>query len=173
MRLLVLILVFLFPIPAFGQTVCGPQNYNIEDEPNFECPMPGEESMVPRLTSPPSVPVHLGDSVIAEWEGALVHRDRLIRMGLRIQGIRRLHWADRLRLRAEYDIRIEHRDEVCDARTERVQERVEIYQEALELANEQTRSASAWYRSWWFGFVLGVVSAGALVALTAYALLAI
>jgi hypothetical protein len=153
--------------------VCGPQNYDSETEPDFECPSPTELEMVPRLRPPPSVPVEVGDIVEAQWEGAVVHRDRLIQMGLTIRALRRLRWADRLRIHAEYEIRLTHQTEVCDARLEHAEERTEVYREALGVANERVSSAQAWYRSWWFGYLMGVLSAGALVALTAYALMAI
>lgn len=173
MKYLAPILILLAPMAAAAQTICPPQDYDSETEPNFDCPSPSEESMIPRLSPPPSIPVEVGDVVEAQWEGAVVHRDRLVRMGLTITALRRLRWADRLRLRAEFQIRLEHQDEVCDANLEHAQAETEVYQEALQLANERVESSQAWYRSWWFGFTLGVVAAGALVALTAYALSAV
>jgi len=173
MRHLALALVLLASPAAYAQTVCGPQNYDIEEEPDFDCPGPNELEMIPDLRPPPSVAVEAGDIVEVQWEGAVVHRDRLIQMGLRIRALRSLRWSDRLRIHAEYQIRLTHQEETAAARLEHAEERVEVYQEALGRANERVSSAGAWYRSWWFGYLMGVLSAGALVALTAYALIAI
>lgn len=173
MRYLAPILILLVPTQVLAQTVCGPQNYDSEAEPDFDCPSPSETSMIPRLQPPPSVPVEVGDVVEVQWEGAVVHRDRLLRMGLTVTALRRLRWSDRLRLRTEFEIRLEHREAVCAVNLEHAQAETAVHQEALETANERVESAQAWYRSWWFGFILGVVSAGALVALTVYALIAI
>lgn len=173
MRAVVFSLVFLFPLPLLAQTVCGSQDYGSATPPNFECPMPGEEAMIPRLQPPASISVSSGETLTAPWEGALVHRDRLVLVGLRVQALRRLHWADRLRLQEEAAITLEHAQELCGARIERVEAISQSYQDALDRANEQTHSANAWYRSWWFGFILGTATTTALVALATYIVISI
>ena len=164
---IVILFVFVSSQTAIAE-VCGAQNYDGEDMPDFDCPSPDEEAFVPDLTPPPSVPVEAGAYVRVEWEGALVHRDRLIEVGLRLSAVRRLRWADRLRLRAEYDIRAQYAEEVCDARILHARAVSDEYQSSLNQANDRISSSQAWYRSFSFGFVIGFIASGLLVALSIY-----
>lgn len=173
MRALVIILILTFPVAVHAEEYCQPQDYDSEDQPDFDCPGPEEGLLVPRLNPPPSIPVVEGESLSAPWEGALVHRDRLLRMGTTITAIRRLRWNDRVRLLTEYQILLSYNSDICDANANHAQAEIEFYREALDTANERVQSSRAWHKSWWFGFTVGIVSAGALVALTAYALMAI
>lgn len=173
MRALILILALSVPGSVFAQDYCEPQNYDGEDEPDFNCPSPEEGLLVPHLNPPPSIPVVEGETVTAPWEGALVHRDRLLRMGTTITAIRRLRWNDRIRLMTEYRILLDYHEEICEANANHSHAETEFYREAMQTANERVESSRAWFRSPWFGFTVGFVSAAALVALTAYALTAI
>ena len=171
MRLLlttVALLVILFPQPSMAQTVCGPQDYDAKQAPDFDCPSPDESSMIPRLNPPPSVPVKVAENITATWDGALVHRDRLIEYGLKIKGLRRLRWADRLYIAERYLIEIEHARTTGAVREELLEEVAEYHQERATAAERAVRSANAWYRSFGFGLVVGFIGAGLLVALSVY-----
>lgn len=168
MRMLVLILSLMFPVEIVAEEMCGPQSYDTIEEPDFNCPSPGEEGMVPDLSPPPSMPVEIGEMIEAPWTGALVHQDRLVEVGLSIKALRRLRWLDRISVLAEYQIQLEHQEGVCNANIEHANERIEIYRGALEDANENVSAAKKWYRSFGFGFTVGIISAGLLVALSAY-----
>lgn len=163
----VALLVTLYPSQGLAQ-ICGPQDYDSEQAPNFDCPSPEEEALVPRLQPPPSVPVPQGETVTAEWAGVLVHRDRLILNGLKISALRRLRWVDRLHLAGRYQIEIEHARATGAIRETLLEERVDYYQGRATTAERATRHASAWYRSFGFGLVIGFVAAGLLVALSVY-----
>lgn len=165
--------VVLWHTPCYAQTVCGPQNYDREDQPDFTCPSPGEAEMVPELNPPASVGVETGDLLEASWPGVLMHRDRVLDLGLRIRALRRLRWSDRLRLAEEYAIRLEHTREVAAARLELAQEQRDAYEERWRQAEQRADRARAWWRSpaLWVG--VGIIVAGALVALTAYGLSAV
>lgn len=169
MRLIfVLMMSLILPTGVVAEEVCEQQSYDTIEEPNFNCPSPGELEMVPDLRPPSSIPVEEGVSIEAPWAGALVHRDRLVEVGLSIKALRRLRWIDRVRILTEYQIQLEHQEGVCDANIEHANERIEIYRESLEQANANVRSAKKWYRSFGFGFTVGLISAGVLVALSAY-----
>lgn len=173
MKTLILVLALALPVRVFAEDVCEPQDYDSEDEPNFNCPSPEEGLLVPHLNPPASIPVAEGESVTAPWDGALVHRDRMLKLGSTITAVRRLRWNDRLRLLAEYRIMLNYSEEICDANANHSHAETEIYREALQTANERVESSQAWFRSPWFGFTIGFISAAALVALSAYVLMAI
>lgn len=168
MRMLILIMSLMMPVEIVAEEVCGYESYDTLEEPNFDCPSPGELEIVPDLRPPPSIPIQEGITIEAPWGGAVVHRDRLVQVGLNIKALRRLRWADRLRILTEFQIQLEHQEGVCNAHIEHANEGLNIYKNALDQANNRTSSAQAWYRSWWFGYTVGVVSAGLLVALSAY-----
>jgi hypothetical protein len=164
----VVFLVLLFPAAAFAEESCGPQNYDADTTPNFECPSPGEADLVPNLRPPLAIAVREGQTVVSAWEGALVHRDQLILVGLRLQALRRLRWLDRFVGRARLEVEDTYRAELRQADAEFCDSRVQHYQE-VALAAEQTSSrASAWYRSFGFGLAVGFLVSGLLVALAVY-----
>lgn len=164
----VALLIVIYPAQGLAQTVCGPQDYDSEQAPNFECPSPEEEALVPRLRPPASIPIHQGESVTAPWDGILVHRDRLILNGLKISALRRLRWVDRLHLAERYRIEIAHARATGAIRETLLEEQADYYQGRATVAERATRHASAWYRSFGFGLVVGFVAAGLLVALSIY-----
>lgn len=170
---LIILCVLIYPSVARSEEICGPQDYSSSTQPNFECQSPGEAEMVPDLHPPQSVPVHQGDSVRASWEGALVHRDRLVELGLRVQALRRLRWADTLRMASEYATNLRHAQEIGRIQLENMQAQRDAYQERWRLTEEQLRQANRWWHSpaLWVG--VGIVVAGCLVALTAYGLSAV
>ena len=168
MRIFVLILSLMFPVELVAEEMCGPQSYDTIEEPDFDCPSPGEEGLVPNLSPPASIPVEIGEMLTVPWTGALVHQDRLVEVGLSIKALRRLRWLDRVSVLAEYQIQLEHQEGVCNANIEHANERIEIFRGALDQANENVSAAKKWYRSFGFGFTVGIISAGILTALAAY-----
>lgn len=161
-------LITIYPAQGLAQTVCGPQDYDSEQAPNFECPSPEEEALVPRLHPPSSLPVRQGDTLTAPWDGVFVHRDRLILNGLKVTALRRLRWADRLHIAERYRVELEHARATGTIREELLEEQAEFRQERALAAERSARRANVWYRSWWFGFLLGTLTSTALVALAAY-----
>lgn len=158
---------------------CGPQDYDAEEPPDFTCPGPEERDLRPELQPPDAVPVRQGWVVVdgegeprltAAWDGALVHRDRLIESGLWLFTVRRLRWADRLRLRREYDIRLQHAEDMAQARLDHMEAQRDAYVERWRASEQRVRSAQAWWRHPVLWFAVGVVVTGGLVALTAYGL---
>ncbi len=177
-RQLAVALVFLFPSTVTAQTICGPQNYDLPQPPDFTCPSPDESGLVPDLNPPPSIPVQAGWKLLnaqgvvknIEYDGAVVHRDKLIEMGLKLHAVRRLRWADRLRLKGEYDVGLQHCEDTHVAEEKLLKTQRDDIQARFTASQQAVSDANAWYRSFWFGFVVGIISTGALIALVAYAL---
>lgn len=171
MRLLAILIIVLYPTSLFGESEeCSEQNYdNVEEQPDFACPGPGENSMVPDYAPPDSIPVVMDEYLVAPWDGAFVHVNRLLEIGMRLKAVRRLRWADRARLLQHKRLEIEHAALMAAAHREYAVNRMEQYRKALREANNRTKQATAWYRSWAFGFLLGALSVGIVAALAIYA----
>lgn len=157
-----LLLIVLYPSLAFSQ-ICGPQDYDAKVAPNFDCPSPEEEVLSPDDRPPPSSPVREGQVVEAPWDGALVHRDRLIQLGLRIKAIRRLRWVDRLHLAERYQLELEHLENVRRITQELLESQVASLRQRATAAEQRAERSGAWYRSIWMGLILGIVSSAVLV----------
>ena len=169
MRILLILLLTIPPRFAIAEA-CGPQNYDSETEPNFDCLGPGEAELRGSFGAPSSVPVDQGDQITAPWDGALVHRDRMTQLGLYLKVLRRLRWADRLRIRTEYEIILEAESQIAGARLRYAEQRVETYREQAVRAVNQENKARSWWRSPVLWFAIGVLTAGGLTALAAYGL---
>jgi hypothetical protein len=98
----------------------------------------------------------------------LVHRDRLVYLGLRIRALRRLRWLDTLQLTQRCLIQTEHAEDVADIREDLLRAQAADAERRATRADRQAQRAEAWWNSVWFGLVLGVVGAGLLVVLVAY-----
>ena len=179
LRFLIVLVILAIAYPSYAEEVCGPQNYDSRTAPNFDCPGPDESTLSLSLDAPRSIPVYPGYVILAAtgeevatitWEGAIVHRNRLIETGLRVKAVRRLRWADRLRLTDTCEIRLRYANDLNNTRIELLQERVDDYQAHASAARERVSSAESWWRAPALWFAVGFVSAGAVVALTAYGL---
>jgi hypothetical protein len=181
-RQLAVALVLLFPATATAQTICGPQNYDLPQPPDFTCPSPDESGLVPDLNPPPSISVQTGWKLLnaqgqvvknIEYDGAIVHRDKLIEMGLKLHAVRRLRWADRLRLKGEYDVGLQHCEDTHVAEEKLLRTQRDDVQARLTVQERLTSDANHWSRSWMFGFLIGFLTMGLTVMLAAYALSAL
>ena len=169
MRIYFIVTLCIFLLPAFVHCEeCILQDYDGEEAPDFDCPSPGEELISPDLNPPPAIPVREGQAVISEWEGALVPRERLIAIGLKLKAIRRLRWLDRLRLRHEFEIELQYLEEVAEARQALLDAEVRHYRERMNMSENRVNSAEKWYRSIWFGVIIGLLLSGVLVGLSVY-----
>lgn len=169
MKLLLILLLAIPPRFVVADT-CGLQDYDSEIEPDFDCPSPYESELVGSFYAPSSVPVDQGDQVVAPWEGALVHRDRMLHLGFKVKTLRRLRWVDRLRIRTEYEIVLEAESQIAEARLRFAEQQLESYRERVNQVIAQENKARSWWRSPALWFTIGVLTTGALVAVTAYGL---
>lgn len=160
-------------LPAHAQEVCAPQDYDSTQEPDFACPSPDEEIMVPNLDPFTSVPVEAGQVHTAEFDGSFVDRNRLIEVGLRIRALRRLRWADRVRLRRQFDVHVQHVRDLSQAQLDYMTAQLDSYRDQLAVANDRVGSSQSWWRSPTLWLAVGVIVTAGLVALSAYGLSAV
>lgn len=171
--LVIAALIVAFPTELSAQTVCGPQDYDSKTTPDFGCPSPGEEALMPNLNSPDAISIRTGSSVKAPWDGAMVHRNRLLELGLRIKALRRLRWAERLKMAGECKVNMDHYSKVSDIRIEDMKLRVDSYRELALVERQRAKRYESWWRSPTTWFAIGVATAGVVVALAAYGLSAV
>ena len=163
------IVIALNPAVILAEEECTEQVYESADnQPDFNCPSPGELTLVPSLDPRPTMPISYGDEFVAPWDGAFVDTSRLIEIGLRVKALRRLRWLDAVRLSTESRLRLEHAESVLAVTREQFAARAEEYRRAIAEANDRNVKATAWYRSWVFGFLVGVVSAAIVSVLGIY-----
>ena len=164
-RFAAFLLISLFTFPVYGE--CERQNYDSDEPPDFSCPSPDEDVLVPDFDLPASIPVEEGQSVLAPWPAALVARERLVYLGLRIRALRRLRWLDRQVARQRLEIETRYQRDVAQATISAEREQIASLRQYIERLEQSLSAETAWYRSTWFGLVLGIVISGALVAITA------
>ena len=164
-KALVLLVVLSTPRSVWGQE-CGPQNYDSEDPPDFICPSPGEDMLTPRLNLMPSIAVERGETLEMPYDGALVARERLEVMGLRLVAVRRLRWLDRRQLLQRATIEQTAAERVHEAERQSLIAYRDHYRGLLD----QRQADNKWFRSFWFGFIIGAVVALVLGGLAIYAL---
>ena len=163
-----LVLLFLLPKLALADP-CGPQDYTKEKPaPNFECPSPLEETLVPRLEHGPKESLKLIFNKPAPWEGILMDPDRVIQLGLRITGLRRLRWNDTLKcqdtIKMEKQLVLDSKKADLDLLTSQR----ESYKGQLQATQKELEKAQKWYRSWTFGLIVGVVTTSAAAVALVY-----
>lgn len=170
------ILILLWSVNA-AAAPCVEQNYNdSKTAPDFGCPGPGEAVMVPEIDTRPSkglpkgTEIKLPDKLIKlDYDAVLMSRNKTLELGLKIKGIRRLRW---LELHRAKDLVVIERKFISDrfqAQLDLEKIRTKTAVSQRDQAREQRDDAKAWYRSWTFGLIVGVVvTAGSTVAI-AYA----
>ena len=140
-------------------------------EPNYDCRGPGEDMLVPDTPSQPSIGVPAETQAPAQkWDGVLLDRIKVMELGLRIKAIRRLRWLD---LHKSSDLLAIEQKYLRDTSTEKdklAQSQVASYREQLVQTQAELSKSKAWYRSWTFGLVVGVVLTSAAVAGVAIAI---
>lgn len=156
---LLLVLLQLWPVISFAET-CPRQDYaNPKVEPNYDCPGPDEESMIPQLQMGPSAELLKGKP--APWDGVLMDKNRVLFLGLRVKGLRRIRYLERqdYQRRLEAELAFQRATAKADLDLRTTQR--DSYKEQLVQAQKDLAKAYAWYRSWSFGLVLGFVVAAA------------
>ena len=166
-RILFLSLFFLAPCQSPAEE-CGRQDYTSAQAPDFDCPSPDEVSLVTDLDPPPSIPAPAGRALMPAWDGVLVHRDRLIELGLRIKGLRRLRWLDALTNRRRLELEIQYRSDLVHLAEDELAGEREYWQAALDQANQAAEREGKWYRSFWFGYLVGSLGTIVLGGLVVY-----
>lgn len=168
-----ILLVALTPQLSVAEFECELQDYDSEVAPDFDCPGPDERILVPDIDFHGSVPLEVGEEFTPEWPGAFVDVDRLVQMGMILKASRRLRWADRRRLRLQYEIELEYNMSLAQAQIDYMTDQRDNYRQQLNTANDRIKDSNSWWRSPVLWFAVGVVATVGLVALSAYGLSAV
>lgn len=175
----------LLPLTARADDkTCGPQDYQSENEPDYECPSPGETVFVPESQMRPSLGVPSG-SVLrlkgssrfrpVRYDAILMDKLRAMHLGLRIVALRKLRYLDGQTLRSECLIqeaftakRQDTIDKLHQAQKDKLKNNISHLNQLLAQKERKINALSAWWRSplLWFG-------AGASVVLGSLAILVI
>jgi hypothetical protein len=166
MRLLIILLLLTSTAYALD---CPRQQYDDpKKQPDYSCPSPGEDSLVPRLQLKASV--DLKKSVKTPWAGILMDNNRVLQLGLRIKALRRIRWnettanLERRKIEQEY-LLSNHKLE----KTFIVKQRDNWKEQALA-AHKELESGRKWYNSRSFWFATGVVVTAAAATALAFGL---
>lgn len=156
---------------------CVEQNYSDPKvAPDFSCPGPGEAVMVPEIDTRPSkgIPkgaeIKLPDKLIKlDYDAVLMSRNKTLELGLKVKGIRRLRWLEHHKTKDLVKIERKFMSDRYQAQLDLEKIRTKTAVSQRDQARDQRDTAKAWYRSWTFGLIVGVVvTAGSTVAV-AYA----
>jgi hypothetical protein len=164
MRILALVLSLLLAAPLHAQEQCPKQTYtDPAKEPDYSCPSPGEDHLVPKLQLKASTKLLIGDR--APWTGILMDSGRVMVLGLRIEALRRLRWEDMMYCGEVAGAQIEYVEQTAKAELGlRTSQRDNYKNQAKEL-QEEVIKLTKWYRSpiLWFATGFVVAAAGAVV----------
>lgn len=159
MRYLIAALILLLPLSSAADP-CPKQIYTDDKaEPDYDCPGPGEAALVPQLQLQTSVALSVKDKV--PWPGILMDKNRVMVLGLRIKGLRRLRYLDMKSAREKLSNEVKFVK--ADSKAEldlRTSQRDNYKSQTVEMAKEIS-SLKSWYRSGPFWFAVGVVTATA------------
>ena len=136
-------------------------------EPNYACRGPWEDLLVPDTRSQPSVGLPKGKVIslpALDYDAVLLDRAKVLELGLRIEAIRRLRWMDLHRSADLLAIEQRYLRDTAAEKDKLAQSQVSSYRTQLQQSQAELSSARAWYRSWTFGVIVGVVLTAATVA---------
>ena len=165
MRAIIIFLgLLLLPATSYGQDRCPKQVYSDPSkQPDFNCPGPGEDALMPQLKTRSSV--GLEPTEPAPWAGVLMDRNRVYLLGLRIKALRRIRWEEIMGcgeiLNAEIDYITQTKQATIDLRTSQR----DNYREQTKDLQKEVVELNKWYRSpaLWFATGFVVAAAGAVV----------
>jgi hypothetical protein len=148
-------------VPCIKQVYSDPKK-----EPDYKCPSPGEDALVPRLELKTSVELVPSKKPKIPWPGILMDKNRVLTLGMRITALRRLRWMDMVRageLR-ENDRKYDAAQFTATINLRTAQR--DNYKGQTKELQEKVISLNKWYRSPALWFAVGfVVAAGGATAL--------
>ncbi len=177
MRALVVLSILALCAPAWGQKPCTVQNYTDPNKaPNWRCPGPDEGILVPNIKFKPSLGLEAGSSItpkgaksiLLNYSAVVLDKDKVLQLGLRIQGLRRLRWLERHKAVETTNIERRYISDRLTAQIKFEQSRVKVVVGQRNQARKERDTARKWYRSWTCGLIVGVVITTAVVIGTAY-----
>ena len=156
MRALIAICIILSSNFCYSQT-CIPQKYNDPaTQPDYACPSPGENALVPLISLKTSVELTRGKA--SPWSGILMDPNRALVLGLRVKALRRLRWMDEITHRDKLDNELEFARKSAEASRNLLVSQRDSYKTQAAEMQRQLMEERKWYRSWAFGVVVGVLT---------------
>lgn len=179
MRTAIILAILAAWVPAWAQEKpCTTQNYaDPKNTPDWTCPGPDEGILVPDMPSRASVGLDAGASyrksgeaeVKLSYPAVLMDKEKVVQLGLRIQGLRRLRWLERHKAADTTEIEKKYMADRLTAQLKLEQSRVQVAAQQRDEARKERDSAKKWYRSWTFGLIVGIVTTTAATVGIVYA----
>jgi len=180
MRVLIICALSLLSAPVSARTPCTIQDYSDPSKaPDFGCPGPQEPALVPELRPKPSMGIENGATVLIKkkkipvlYDAVLMDKLKVIELGLKIKGLRRLRWLERHKGEKLLAVERKYVGQRYQAQLKLEQERVKTARGQRDDARQERDDSRKWYRSFSFGFTVGagtvvVVTAGIVIAVLA------
>ena len=167
-HILVAVLIMLLPLPAYAQRQCPKQIYADPTlSPDFDCPGPGEDELLPQLELKVSVP--LNQKQPAPWDGILMDRNRVLKLGFRIKAVRRLRWEELQYCSELAAAEVDYVEANAQAEIDLLKSQRENYKLQTDVLQEEIARRGKWYRSPAIWFTVGFVVAAAGATAIAFA----
>ena len=148
---------------------CPRQRYDKPDQqPDYNCPGPGEDSMVPRLQLKASV--ELKQAGKAPWAGILLDVNRVLVLGLRIKALRRIRWVETIQYQERRTIEKEYLISQHKVEKTFIAQQRDNWKKQAQDAYKELESGRRWYNSRSFWFATGVVVTAAAATALAFGL---
>jgi len=167
MRAMIILLSLLLYSHSWATSPCTAQDYSDSKKaPSWSCPGPEEGILVPDIKFNPSIGIGIGDSIFFKgktkatpisYPALVMDKDKVIQLGIRIQGLRRLRWLERHKYVDVLDIERKYISDRLTAKLELEQSRTAVAIGQRDAARKELSKARRWYRSWTFGVVCGVI----------------
>lgn len=168
---------FIHPSEIVAQERCRTQNYdNADVEPDYSCPGPGEDVIIPSMSYNPSrglvrgstiLPMN-GDKIVLGYDAVLMDKNKTIELGLTVKGLRKLRWMDLKFVKKMFEVNLNAEKSVFNSRLDFQKSRVETCINQRDEIKKELESSSKWYKSWPVGAIIGsMVTAAVMTAVFA------
>lgn len=169
MKAILLFSLLLLPSLSWAADPCTLQTYSDPKvEPNYDCPSPHEDSLVPRLELKTSVNLKVKEP--APWAGVLMDKERVIVLGLRVKALRRLRWQDMRTAEGKLSNELGLAKATSKAALNLAVSQRDNYKEQTKALQEEVIRLNKWYHSKVFWFSVGFITAAAGATALAYGL---
>lgn len=178
MKIIIVLSVLMFSASVNAAEPCTEQNYSDPDRaPSWSCPGPGESILLPEIKFYPSIGLDVGSSyqklggpkIELVYPAVLLDKNKVIQLGLRIQGLRRLRWLDLHKGASVLKIEQKYSESKFQAKLDLEKSRSASYKSQRDDARAQRDELGKWYRSWTCGFIVGVIVVSTVIVVITYA----
>ena len=162
--------------PSCAHAQCVVQSYSDpKSEPDWACPGPDEGILIPEVRLRPSIGLEVGAAyrrsrgegeIQLNFPMVLMDRDRVLHLGMKIKALRKLRWLERHRMDEVLRVERRYMQDRLKAQLDLEKSRVKVALQQRDRLRKSLSEARAWYRSWTFGFIVGVVTVASATAAT-------